>query len=306
MNLVYKSADGERAVQERYRKFLAYWPVPNEQVRVSTREGETFVVVSGPAAAPPLLLLHGSAVNSTMWMGDITAWAQHFRVYAVDLIGEPGLSAPSRPPLSSDAHALWLDEVMHGLSLTHTSIVGASLGGFLALDYAIRRPGRVDSVAVLCPGGVGRQKIGFLIKVFPLLLMGGWGRRKAGELILGRMPENVSPAVRKYTEFIRLIQENFRPRRAKLPLFSDDSLHQLNMPVMAILGGKDVLFDNANARDRLARSVPHAKICYLPEAGHLLPGHTATIFNFLSDVGRIGNLQPTGNRLGAVTQRQPG
>jgi len=281
MNLVYKSADGERAVRERYLKFLSYWPVPNDQVRVPTRQGETFVVVSGPADAPPLLLLHGSAVNSAMWMGDITEWAQHFRVYAVDLIGEPGLSTPSRPPLSSDAHALWLDDVMQGLSLTHTSIVGASLGGFLALDYAIRRPGRVDSLAALCPGGVGRQKIGFLIKVFPLLLMGGWGKRKAGELILGRMPENVSPAVRKFAEFVSLIHENFRPRRAKLPIFSDDSLRQLKMPLMAVLGGKDVLFDNANARDRLARNVPHAKICYLPEAGHLLPRQTATILEFL-------------------------
>ena len=282
MNLVFKSVDGERAVRERYLKFLAYWPAPNEQMRIPTREGETFVVVSGPVDAPPLMLLHGSATNSAMWMGDIAAWAQHFRVYALDLIGEPGLSAPSRPPLATDAHALWLDDVMCGLALTHTSIVGASLGGFLALDYAIRRSDRVDSVAVLCPGGVGRQKIGFLLKVFPLLLMGAWGKRKAGELVLGRMPATASPAAQKFIQFIQLIHENYRPRRAKLPIFSDESLRRLKMPVMAVLGGKDVLFDNANARDRLARNVPHAQTCYLPEAGHLLYGQTAQILNFLN------------------------
>jgi hypothetical protein len=47
-----------------------------------------------------------------MWMADVAAWAAHFRVYAIDMIGEPGLSARSRPPLHSEAHALWLDDVM--------------------------------------------------------------------------------------------------------------------------------------------------------------------------------------------------
>ena len=39
-------------------------------------------------------------------MGDVPTWARHFRVHAVDIIGEPGLSAPSRPPLGSPAYAL--------------------------------------------------------------------------------------------------------------------------------------------------------------------------------------------------------
>src|SRR5207248_10254909 len=100
MTNVYKSPEGERAVQERYRRFLQYSPVANHrQWRVPTREGETFVVACGEENAPPLVLLQGSAANSAMWMGDVAAWAVNFRVYAIDMIGEPGLSAPSRPPL---------------------------------------------------------------------------------------------------------------------------------------------------------------------------------------------------------------
>src|SRR3977135_1981018 len=115
MSKIYKSDDGERAVRERYLKFLKHWPVSNQQLRVPTRQGETFVVACGEEQAPPLLLLHGSGGNAAMWMGDIAAWAAHFRVYAVDMIGEAGLSAPARPALDSDAHALWLDDVMDGL-----------------------------------------------------------------------------------------------------------------------------------------------------------------------------------------------
>jgi pimeloyl-ACP methyl ester carboxylesterase len=160
MKCVYKSEEGERQVQERYRRFLERWPVPSQQLRVPTREGETFVVACGDPAAPPLLLLHGSGGNAAMWMGDVAVWAAHYRVFAIDMLGEPGLSAPSRPPLESDAYALWLDDVMAALALERVSIVGMSLGGWLALDYATRRPQRVHSLALLCPGGVGRQTIG--------------------------------------------------------------------------------------------------------------------------------------------------
>src|SRR5437867_11807001 len=99
MVAIYKSQDGARAVEERYRLCLSHWPVASEHLRVPTREGETFVVACGPADAPPLMLFHGSGANASMWMGDVAAWAQHFRVYAVDMLGEPGFSAPSRPPL---------------------------------------------------------------------------------------------------------------------------------------------------------------------------------------------------------------
>src|ERR1700733_617177 len=110
MPQIYRSPEGERLVRERYLAFLKRWPTANEQLRVPTREGETFVVASGDPAAPPVLLFHGSAGNAAMWMGDVAAWGAHFRVYAIDMIGEPGLSAASRPPLNSEAYALWLDD----------------------------------------------------------------------------------------------------------------------------------------------------------------------------------------------------
>jgi pimeloyl-ACP methyl ester carboxylesterase len=158
--MIYKTEAGEREILRRYEQILANWPVPAEHRRVPTREGDMFVLVCGPVEAPPLLLLHGSGSNAAMWMGDVPTWAKHFRVHVVDMIGEPGLYAPSRPPLDSTAYALWLDDVLDHLGLEHVAITGASLGGWLALDYATRRPDRVERLALLCPGGVGRQKSG--------------------------------------------------------------------------------------------------------------------------------------------------
>ena len=153
MTKIYKSDEGARAVRERYLEMLKRWPAPNEQMRVPTRQGETFIIACGEKAARPLLLFHGSASNSAMWMGDVRAWAEHYRVYSIDLIGEAGLSAPARPPLASEEYALWLDNVLKALSVTHASIVGVSLGGWLALDYNTRQPERVTSIALAVLGG---------------------------------------------------------------------------------------------------------------------------------------------------------
>jgi pimeloyl-ACP methyl ester carboxylesterase len=281
MKSVFKSVEGECAVRDRYLEILKYWPVPNRQLRVPTREGETFVIACGEESAPPLLLLHGSAINSAMWMGDVAAWASHFRIFAVDMIGDAGLSAPSRPPLASDAHTLWLDDVLQALSLPRVSLVGVSLGGWLACDYATRRPERVESLVAVCPGGVGRQKIGIVFKTIPLRMLGQWGKRKASELVLGRAPANPSPALEYFMKFTALIHENFRMRMVKLPVFSDQALERLNMPVLAIVGGKDVLLDSAETKRRLERNAPRAEVHFIPEAGHFIRGQTQPILQFL-------------------------
>ena len=103
MGGIYKTEAGRQAVESFYRKAIDRWPVAHKQVIVPTRHGDTFVIASGPATAPPLILRHGSGSNAAVWIRDVAQWATRYRVYAVDIIGEPGLSAPSRPPLRSDA-----------------------------------------------------------------------------------------------------------------------------------------------------------------------------------------------------------
>lgn len=282
MNKLYRTPEGERVVRERYQAFLNRWPVPNQQLRIPTRQGETFVVASGDEHAPPVLLFHGSVFNSAAWMADVILWSERFRVYAVDMIGEAGLSAPTRPKLNSEAYALWLDEVLNALNIPQASLVGMSLGGWLALDYATRRPRRVESLVVMNPAGICRQKFSAVLKAIALQMCGPSGAQKARDTILGRIPQTATPAIRAYMEFVALIQEHFRPRLTKLPIFTDEALHRLTMPVMAILGGQDALLDAATSKRRLEQNVQHADIRYLPEASHVLPKQTAAIAEFLN------------------------
>ncbi|UUP19230.1 alpha/beta fold hydrolase [Nitratireductor thuwali] len=176
---VFRSDKAAAEVEAQYRQVLDRWPVPKTELYVPTRQGSTFVVACGRKDAPPVVLLHGSQANSAAWMPDVALWSTRFRLFAVDMIGEAGLSARVRPALAGDAHALWLDDVFSGLGIETAGIVGTSLGGWLALDYANRRPSAVRALALICPAGIGRQK-NFLLKAVPLLLLGPWGSARSG------------------------------------------------------------------------------------------------------------------------------
>lgn len=277
----FRSAKGEKAVRERYRELLADWPVPHEELSVPTRQGETFVIASGPADAPPVVLLHGTGINSVMWKTDVGPLSKHYRVYAVDLIGEPGLSAQNRPPFRSDAYALWLDDVFATLKVERPTLIGASLGGWMVLHYATKRPQRVARLVLLCPGGVGRFKLAFMLTAIPLMRCGRWGRRKAIKILLGVDLWKEGPEAVAFGDFMALVLKYFRPRTDPLPQFTDDELKRLTMPVLAILGGRDSIFNSADSKRRLESQVPQAQIIFLPEAGHGLMKQTDQIIDFL-------------------------
>jgi pimeloyl-ACP methyl ester carboxylesterase len=275
---IYKTPAGKHALHTRYRAVLQRWPVPHRHVIVPTSQGDTFLVTSGDRGAPPVVLLHGSGSNSAIWMRDVVDLSKQYCVYSVDIIGEPGLSAESRPSLRSDAHAVWLDEVWNHLGITSASIMAISFGGWLALDYAVRRPARVRSLSLLSPAGIGTQNHWSLLRLALLRTCGTWGLRRSLRLVTGaaNLPQPlVDAAISTFT--------HFRPRMEKLPVRTDEELARLEMPVQIIVGAKDVLLHSSQTRDRVERWVPDSRVVYLENAGHILPSQTTAVMDFLRE-----------------------
>lgn len=276
----FKSDAGRTAVLAAYREILAVWPVPHEERRVATRFGETFVVLSGPADAPPLVLLHGAQANTAAYVFEIESWAAHFRVYAIDTIGDAGLSAEARPPLDSDAHTLWLDDVLTGLAIPRAQLVGTSMGGWLALDYATRRPDRVEALALLCPAGIGKQK-NVMLRLVPLLFLGPWGLKKAWQLVIGDPPPITTPLQQRFSDLMALVAKHFRVRYVTFARLTDAQLARLPR-TLVIIGGNDVLIDSHHTKARLEAHCPQATIRFLPAGRHYLPNQGHAILDFLS------------------------
>ena len=267
-------------LQAQYRKVLEGWPAPSQQFRVPTRAGDTFVVVSGPQDAPPLVLLHGAQSNSANWLLEAFLWSNHFRVHAVDIVGECGLSAQRRPKLEGAEYAQWLSDVYDELAIKCAALVGMSFGGWVAVEFASRSPARTSSLSLLCPAGIGRQKP-FLVKALPLLLLGAWGAKQIRGMIMGPEPTPVTPAARPVRELMEGITRTVRPRTDRFPVVSDGQLRDLKMPVQVIVGRRDPLIDSVQTVDRIKRCLPHASLTVLDEAHHYLPDQQDRVLGFL-------------------------
>ena len=275
--LAFKSPEGKAAVLAFYDSFLEHWVSPNEKFHVDTRYGRTFVIAAGEKDAPPLILLHGSAMNSVMWMGDVVEYSKGHRVYAVDIPGEPGRSDEKQLPFQGPAFAEWLHDVLDALSIEKASIAGMSLGAWLAAKFAVSYPEKVEKLVLLCPAGIGTQRVSFLVATTVHRILGD--KMMSGMFRKVNMDESI-PEV--FLTYQKLVGESFNYRREVIPLFPDAELKRLNMPVALYVGAKDVIFHSEKSAKRLGALLPHAKIHVLPEAGHAVINITDKISEFLA------------------------
>jgi pimeloyl-ACP methyl ester carboxylesterase len=229
---IFRSAEGRAEILAYYDAVLACWPLPYETYTMPTAQGETFVLASGPAEAPPLVLLHGSSANSAMWVSDVADLARGHRVYAVDIPGEPGKSEPVRYELDGDLYAGWLDAVLDGLGIERTALLGLSMGGWFAAHYAGRHPQRITRLALLCPGGIAPARLSFILRAVWLMRF----ERERGTERMARFVAGGQPVAEETIQYTALISRAFNPRMA-LPLLSDAEIAALSMPTLLIVGG---------------------------------------------------------------------
>nr|WP_275942312.1 alpha/beta fold hydrolase [Streptomyces spiramenti] len=227
-------------------------------------------------------MLHGACSNALTWQDAAPGWSRALRTYAVDLPGEPGLSTANRPALDSDAPSRWLAEVIAGLGLEAPALVGASLGGWTALDFAVRHPDRVSRLALLAPGGVGPARFAWLLRWAMLRPFGEWGRRRSAADVAGLDPVHD----REVLDELSFVMSEFKPRTEKLPIFADELLARLEMPTLVLCGARDAMFDSLETARRFRRRVPGAEVVVLPLAGHAVLDQAETVRAFLTRPAR--------------------
>ena len=108
----------------------------------------------GPQDGLPILFLHGFGADLNTWMFNQPALAERHATYALDL---PGHGGSSKEVGSGDAAALMtaVMDFMTAAAIARAHLVGHSLGGALALGLARADPGRVASLTLIAPAGLG-------------------------------------------------------------------------------------------------------------------------------------------------------
>ena len=168
---IFRKKGNTKAFIDAYEEVLGLWKIPYEEMMISTRFGETHIVAAGPKDAEPLILIHGMTYSATMWYPNVEALTSRYRIYALDTIGDLGKGNVTRVMKSPQDAVEWLDDILSGLHLSSVVFIGHSMGGWLAMNYAIHSPERVEKL-ILCAPAAGIHKVTpkFLFKVYPAVL----------------------------------------------------------------------------------------------------------------------------------------
>jgi pimeloyl-ACP methyl ester carboxylesterase len=247
------------------------WPIVSEERMVPTAFGATFVRVSGPRAAPALVLLHGAGTTSLMWAPNIEALSREYRTVAVDQIGEFGKSVCARPVRSLQDLIGWLDELIEALEVRErVSLVGMSYGGALATQYALHFPERLEKVVLLAPGAtVLRPPVEFWIRLIALGIARQRGLRAFFRWIFADMARTDPQWIDSTVELLSLNMRNIERHKTPIPpVLTDTEWGSLRTPALFLAGEHEVIYSAEKAVRRLRRVAPQVTAEIIPGAGH--------------------------------------
>jgi len=265
---IFKDAENEAKYMAAYDNVLSHWPVPYLAVDIPTRFGNTRINISGSQTSPPLVLLPGNFTSSTIWFYNVACLSQSYCLYAVDTIGDVGKSIPECLPANRSDYADWLNDVLAGLKVNKTTIMGMSYGGFLGVNFALHSPENVDRLVLLCPGlPIAPFTLGWMIYGMPMLFSSS---RWVGEWFL----RGASYKGYNRSDFV---QETYiigvtgmRSKSVLRPIINANEWKQIQIPTLLLVGDSEILYDPRRALKQAKKLIPHIETELVSHAGHLL------------------------------------
>jgi 2-succinyl-6-hydroxy-2,4-cyclohexadiene-1-carboxylate synthase len=221
--------------------------------------------------APTVLLLHGFTHTGASWDAVIEALGERYRALAPDLRGHG--SSSSLAPVTLDMVLRDLDR----LAPRSVTLAGYSMGGRLALHFALARPKRVQRLVLIgaSPGLADADERRQRRRADELLAdelehssIEQFGRRWEATPVLAGRP----PAVRAAARIDRLRNEPVGLARALRGLGTGalpslwERLGELRMPVRLVVGERDARF--LAIAERMAPAIARAELIVVPGSGH--------------------------------------
>ena len=247
----------------------------------------------------PLLLIMGLAADSTAWLFQVPAFAEHYRTITFDNRGV-GRSAKPAGPYTITAMAKDAVGLLDMLGIARTHVVGVSMGGMVAQELALHHPERVRGLVLACTfpepdEDVAQQREATIAQL-------GGTADAAGALQID--PSRLDPMMLFQTLLPRVFTPTFMQEEMPklMQLFggalqwgfsmdailaqvaavmghsTTDRLHQIAAPTLVITGDADLLISPANS-DILAREIPNARLVKVPGGSHGFNFETPDAFN---------------------------
>jgi pimeloyl-ACP methyl ester carboxylesterase len=238
-------------------------------------------------SGPAVLLIHGITSSADTWAGAISGLARKHTVIAPDLLGH-GASAKPRGDYSLGAYAAGVRDLLAALGHDRVSVVGHSLGGGVAMQFAYQFPERTQRLALVSSGGLGRE-VNLLLRaatlpgaelVLPFLVpswlgraVGGAGwagarlglrvRPDLGEMVRGFLSLGDAEARAAFLHTLRAVVDPHGQR-----VSGRDRLYLTrNLPTLLVWGERDPIIPVAHAHAAHA-AMPGSRLEVFADSGH--------------------------------------
>jgi pimeloyl-ACP methyl ester carboxylesterase len=265
-------------------KMVRKWPVLSEERLVQTSFGKTFMRISGPTNASPLVLLPGGGSNSLIWNANIAALSQKYRTYALDNIYDYGRSVYTRELTSGKDFSDWLNELSDTLQLGNDiRMIGYSYGGWVVSQYALSHPERLNHVVLIAPAfTVLPLSDEYILQMVKTLIPLRYFKSKIMYNVwadLAQMEERGREIIEDRIDYYDVSLKCFKFKQPVNPtVLSNSEIAQLKIPVLFLIGEHEKMYDVRNAIERLNRLNPNIKTELLAGTGHdLMFTHTQII-----------------------------
>jgi len=279
-----------------------------EETRATTKRIQSGFVDLGPlrvhhmhgGRGAPVVFVHGLGSSGYMeWRYTLEPFAANHRVLAPDL---PGYGRTDKPRVryTIGYFARFVQRYMHERGLRSASVIGASLGGRVALELALEEPRMVRRLVLVNTLGLGRPQVRMAQMAYGLVTI-----PRVGEAVMGFARDALSWAPRT---MIRRVAARYAGSSADLERTMDDSylddlremyategfpnaylstvrslvnprallgghhdvsrrLNELKIPVQLIWGADDPLFPLAHA-ERAHTLIERSELAVIDGAGH--------------------------------------
>ena len=270
----FRSKAAKKEYLALYDERVKKWPVDSRTQFVDTAYGQTFVRLSGPAGASPLVLLHGAGGDSLQWIPNIEALSRRYSVFAVDNIYDYSRSIYTQVIKNPDDYVQWLDELFSALGLgNHIKLMGLSYGGWLTSQYALRFPGRLAKMVLVAPAGtVLPIRLEWILRAVLCFLPHRYFTKRFLFWLLEdlvKKDEDSRIMLEEEVDAIVVRMRCFKTIRLIRPTVLDDAdLMNINVPTLYLVGEHEKIYSAGKAIQRLHKMAPQIKTEVIPDAGH--------------------------------------
>ncbi|MEV4629814.1 alpha/beta hydrolase [Micromonospora sp. NPDC049523] len=284
----FTSADAQDRFLRAYERAVDDLPVPDRTLDVRTGYGvvRLYHFAGANPDAAPLLLLPGAMSASPVWADNLPSLLRLRSVYAVDLLGEPGMSVQQRPISTPRDHAQWLHDMLLALPEPQVHLVGLSIGGWTAMNLVVHRPDKLASVVLIEPVLVyANLSLGAIVRSIPasVRLLPKSFRDDFASWTANDAPVEEVPVA----AMIEAGMQTYVNKKSGPTRLTEKQLAGVRIPTLAILAGESRMHDTDKAAEVARRAPIGAAVIVYPDASHAINGEypdriTADIGAFLA------------------------